>query len=364
VVSSPSGARRIAVFALALVGVAGACGDVRIYPLRYGSTDAGADIRLDTPPPPPIICPTSMVGWAKLPGIGDPTTGGAGGDAVVASTPEQLIAYAAADAPLVIQVRGLLTLTAPVEFTSNKTIYGDPETQGSGITGAGLNLTDASNIIVRNLIISKAIAGEGDAITLLRSKHVWIDHCDLSSEQAGGNYDGLADITHASDYITISWTDFHDHRDTSLVGHSENNMDEDMEHLTVTYHHNRFARVFSGPRIRFGSAHVYNNWFEEINAAGSFAVASESFARVLVEKNVFKAVATPITTSFMDANAGSAWDAENDYMQSPTPNIIAVGPRLVPPYAWAPTDTESLMALIPLCTGVGKIDDPLVIGDD
>jgi pectate lyase len=355
-------------FALALAAGAAACSDARIYPLRHGAADAGmetgADLAPDTSPPPPIRCPTSMVGWATVAGDNVlTTTGGVRGDAVVASTPEELIAYAAFDAPLVIRVRGSLTLTEPVKFTSNKTVYGDPAAPGSGVTGAGLNLTDASNIIVRNLQISKATAGEGDAITLLRSKHVWIDHCDLSSERTGGNYDGLVDITHASDYITVSWTHFHDHRETSLVGHSENNMDEDTGHLTVTYHHNLFVGVLSGPRIRFGTAHLYNNQFERIDAAGSFAIASESRAQVLVARNLFKLVAQPITTMFMDAVGGSAWDIENDYEQIGANNISQPTTAMpVPPYTYELGPTDDVPVTVPTCSGVGKIN-PLEIED-
>ena len=36
------------------------------------------------------------------------------------------------------------------------------------------------------------------------SHHVWFDHDDISDGS-----DGNLDITHASDYITISWTKFH-----------------------------------------------------------------------------------------------------------------------------------------------------------
>jgi pectate lyase len=352
----------------ALAAGAAACSDVRIYPLRHGSPDAGMDagpdVVPDTSPPPPIRCPTSMVGWATVAGENVlTTTGGARGDAVVASTAEELIAYAAFNAPLVIRVRGLLTLTEPVEFTSNKTVYGDPAVPGSGVTGAGLNLTDASNIIVRNLQISKAAAGEGDAITLLRSKHVWIDHCDLSSERTGGNYDGLVDITHASDFITVSWTQFHDHRETSLVGHSADNSVEDTDHLTVTYHHNLFVGVLSGPRIRFGTAHLYNNQFERIDVSGSFAIASESRAQVLVERNLFKLVAQPITTMYMDAIGGLAWDIENRYEQIGANNISLPTTQMPdPPYTYERDSTDTVPVTVPACAGVGKIN-PLEIED-
>ena len=66
-------------------------------------------------------------------------------------------------------------------FASNKTIIGVGA--NSGFTGAGLHLTARDNIILRNLVISKVGVGEGDAINLKRTHHVWIDHCDLSSDR-------------------------------------------------------------------------------------------------------------------------------------------------------------------------------------
>ena len=70
----------------------------------------------------------------------------------------------------------------------------------SGLTGAGLDLSYADNVIVRNLKISKVYVGEGDAITILASHNIWIDHCDLSSDRGRHHpgYDGLVDITHGS----------------------------------------------------------------------------------------------------------------------------------------------------------------------
>lgn len=74
-------------------------------------------------------------------------------------------------------------------------------------------------------------------------------------------YDGLLDITHASDFITVSNVYFHDHFKTSLVGHSDNNGDEDTGHLTVTYANNYWSNLHSrAPSLRFGTGHIFNNY--------------------------------------------------------------------------------------------------------
>ena len=120
----------------------------------------------------------------------------------------------------------MLTLTDAIKVTldkdnpnGNKTLIGLGA--NSGLTGAGLDLSYADNIIVRNLKIAKAVAGEGDAITILASHHVWIDHCDLSSDRDDTRRATTAwSTSRTAPFVTVSWTLFHDHKDTSLVGHT------------------------------------------------------------------------------------------------------------------------------------------------
>lgn len=335
--------RLFALASLAAAGVAAGagCGDARLYPLRR-DTPGGL-----------VTCPTSMVGYATMEGG---TTGGGNASPVTVTTLAEFAAHAQSEVPAVIHVDALIPLDDKIRLKSNKTIVGVGS--GSGFTGGGLDLTDASNVILRNLTIVKASGGvERDAITILRSRHVWVDHCDLSSELVGGKYDGLVDITHASDWITVSWTALHDHRDSSLIGHSEDNAAEDTGHLTVTFHHNLFARLRSGPRVRFGSLHVFNNQFQDIVDDQGFGVASESNAQTLVEQNNFQSVALPITTTYKDAYGGSAWEVTNRYVSSGANDILTTPlPPLVPPYPYTPDLIDSVSVLVGLCAGVGTID--------
>lgn len=66
---------------------------------------------------------------------------------------------------------------------------------------------------MRNLKIGQVDADNGDAIGIDESTNVWVDHCDLSGDLNAGkdDLDGLVDISHAADWITISNTYFHDH---------------------------------------------------------------------------------------------------------------------------------------------------------
>lgn len=64
----------------------------------------------------------------------------------------------------------------------------------------------------------------GDAIVINgTSKNVWIDHCELYSEDPAvqtniDKYDGLLDIRDQTGFITVSWSYFHDHQQGVLGG--------------------------------------------------------------------------------------------------------------------------------------------------
>jgi pectate lyase len=311
--------------------------DARAFPLR------------DDPAAPNVLCPTEMVGFATA---GGSTTGGGAVPPVTASTLDAFKAIAAMAGPAVIQVNGTLAFPSggQVDVASDKTIVGVGA--GSGFAGGGLNLKGSQNVIIRNLTIARATGT--DAITLQLSKNIWIDHCDLSSDldHDAGTFDGLVDVTHATDFVTVSWTRYHDHDDTGIIGHSEDNGDEDTGHLTVTYHHNLFRNVIAGPTARFGSVHVYNNDFDRVT---DHALAARSGAVMLVERNVFTQVALPITTTYKDANPGAATDVGNVVDASDGASTITATTTWVPPYGYTADSASSVPALVQACAGPGKI---------
>jgi len=61
--------------------------------------------------------------------------------------------------------------------------------------------------------ISKVLAAYGDGVTIQLSTNVWVDHCDFSGDETVGKdtYDGLVDLSHAADFVTISNNYFHNH---------------------------------------------------------------------------------------------------------------------------------------------------------
>jgi pectate lyase len=297
--------------------------------------------------PPPV---TGLEGYATVNGT---TTGGAGGATVTVTTLADLITAAGATTAQTVLVNGNFTCSADVRLSANKSIIGVGA--DSGLTGCGLNMRDVDNDIVRNMKISKVVAGNGngDAIHIDHATHLWIDHNDLSSDTTHGTdfYDGLLDITHAADYVTVSWNLLHDHIKCSLIGHSDNNAAEDTGHLRVTYHHNWFNNCDQRmPSLRFGTGHVYDNYY----VGGTTGVHSRMGAQMLVQNNVFRGVGTPIETT-KDSNVdGFVNESGNDFGGG-TNLITQTGSFTNPPYSYSLTATSSVISTVTAGAGAGKI---------
>jgi pectate lyase len=237
------------------------------------------------------------------------TTGGGGGRTVTVTSFEELKQHAESDERIVIQVSG--TISAPddheaIKVQSNKTIIGmggDAKLNKITLAVNGFNrpgetcdaddygsFTPASNVIIRNLeFIGLADFPDDsdvdpDGIRVeCHSHHVWIDH---NTFQYGA--DGATDIKRGGDMVTLSYNHYVGTAKTSLVGHSDNNGDQDEGFLNVTYHHNFFDKTETRtPRLRFGYAHVYNNYYDftmhafrigpggEIYAEGNYVASTE-----------------------------------------------------------------------------------------
>ncbi|EOD45638.1 putative pectate lyase a protein [Neofusicoccum parvum UCRNP2] len=249
------------------------------------------------------ITDTPDIGYATLNGG---TTGGAGGSTTTVSSLAQFTAAAEADGAAVIVVSGTISGGAQVRVASDKTIVG--KDSSAILDNVGLYIKGVKNVIVRNLTIRKVLAENGDAIGIQESTNVWIDHNDLSSDQDNGKdyYDGLLDVTHAADYITLSNNYLHDHYKASLVGHSDSNGSEDKGHLTVTYYKNYFQNLNSrGPSYRFGTGHVLNNYYDSV----SDGINTRQGAQLLVEGNVFVGAKKPLYST----DAGYAVATDNDF---------------------------------------------------
>lgn len=224
----------------------------------------------------------SHVGFAAN---GITLTGGAAGPTVYVGSEAELQSYSDVNAPYTIIITNSFNLTSmDTHIRNNKTVIGS---NNIVLSGGGLYLYDATNVIIRNLTIT---GSPEDGIGLHFSEHVWIDHCTITDSG-----DGAIDITQESDNVTISWCHIYysspslEHRLASLIASS----DADSGTYRTTYHHNWFGTNCQErlPSVRFGRAHIYNNYY---NAPGNnYCVRTRKEAECLVQNNFFQSVQNP-----------------------------------------------------------------------
>lgn len=237
---------------------------------------------------------TSLIGYAAVQDdAGTPymTIGGALGSTVEANSFGELQTYLGSSEPYIVTLSGKITGSENIKVSSGKTFMGI--TDSAHLQGIGLEISDARDVIVKNMKISHVTPQ--DAIEINNSKNVWIDHCDLFSDRDHGSeyYDGLLDIKNASSFITVSWSKFHDHYKSVLISSGDTQVADTS--IRVTFHHNYFYNCESRlPSIRFGKAHVFNNYYKNCGTA----INSRMGACVRIEKNYFENVGTAVMMAY------------------------------------------------------------------
>jgi pectate lyase len=309
------------------------------------------------------------------------TTGGSGGQRVHVSGLADFVQYCQTNAPMIVEVMNDIDCSPlannsggfPVDYpvgeilvNSNKTIYSrNGATIRRGTLRIGKGPNGKHNIIIRNLKFrdlwvldpSGSYDQYGwDYIGIeAASHHVWVDHCDFEQ-----SYDGMVDIKGGSDFVTVSWNIFRSQKKCNLVGASDS-ATSDRGHLNVTFHHNWYDRVEERiPRMRFGKAHVYNLYCNNLGGKG---IQSTTEAATLVE-NVY----------FLHPRAGSAPTIEAN--GGPTGTVKVVNSVIVnlpgvnvafreygaatfsfsPPYAYTLDPVADVPNIVTNHAGIGKID--------
>jgi len=310
-----------------------------------------------------ISAQPSPIGWASLNGG---TTGGGNATPVVVSTLSAFNTAAKGTTAAVIYVKGNLG-QGTATIGSNKTIIG---CSGTTPTLSGhVGFSTSTNVILRNMNIigyncappdvDVTTGGQcqngQDAVTVDKSsKNIWFDH-DAVSDGSDGNLD----ITHASDFITISYTKFFystkrsdpndtgpmGHRVCNLIGHSDSNSSEDTGHLNVTFHHDWWADnvMERMPRVRFGKVHVFNNLYTA--AGNNYAVGLGYYGNVRTENNVFQGVNVPLDIADY-SNSSSILGSSGNVFTSTTGNTTGVGTPFSPSYSYSLDATGSLASSI------------------
>ncbi|WP_040702061.1 pectate lyase family protein [Nocardiopsis ganjiahuensis] len=232
--------------------------------------------------------------------------------------------------------------------------------------GIGFKVTRSENVVFRNLAVREVSQGEGDALEVTEnSSNVWIDHNEFSSEKEGVDkdfYDGLVDIKHGSEYVTVSWNRFEDHWKTSLVGHNDT---AGSAPDRITYHHNLFSNLNSRvPLVRHADVHMLNNVFEDIDGS---AINARMGARVLVEGNHFDNVGSGETDGHDGQIQGPVgwwygspetgyWNlVDNAFVDTPHEHLESTTDFTVP-YDYEAESPEDAKASVEAGAGTGVID--------
>lgn len=225
------------------------------------------------------------------------TTGGGASEPTRVSTFAELSTALQREGPRVIIVSGTVKTTdgggRPLEIPSNTTIVGS---DSRATIYGGIAITAASNVIVRNVNIQGTWphSGPDDTVAVKNSHHVWLNHLNIWDST-----DGLLDVTRESNYVTVSWCKFwytdpdHEHRLCALIGSGGGDHPEDWGKLKVTYHHNWFADLVDQrmPRLMYGRAHVFNNYYT--STQNSYCIGVGSYGAALLENNYFQRVKNP-----------------------------------------------------------------------
>jgi len=230
---------------------------------------------------PPLIDSSKLMGWATQ---GGGTTGGGNKNPIKVSSMSALNKEAGGSGAKVIHVSGKLSGTLKVG--SNKTIIGMPGTEiKSG--GNALNLKGSKNVIIKNIAFYGKPDGSADTVLIHGGSRIWLDHVELVD---GG--DGMLDIVHGSNYITISWSKFRytkqtGHQNASLISHSDKAGDSGK--MKISFHHNWWAENIAErqPRVRFGQVHIFNNLYVATQGFTSYAIRAGYKANILSERNIF-----------------------------------------------------------------------------
>lgn len=196
-----------------------------------------------------------------------------------------------------------------IENANNASSYVTIEGVGNDAVanGWGVRLKSASNVEVSNLGFMNCNSTAGDNVGMQQDNdHIWVHNCDLFYGNAGSDADQIkgdgALDNKSSTYITLSYNHFWDNGKASLLGLSEGTTTG----LYITYHHNWFDHSDSRhPRVRYYSAHIYNNYYDGNSKYGAGSTEGSS---LFVEGNYFRNSKHPMMTSLQGTDI---WDESN-----------------------------------------------------
>lgn len=263
-----------------------------------------------------------------------------------------------------------------LRLPSNTTLIG--VRSGAGFANGMLVADGVEQLILRHLHFSDAYDhfpawdpldgsqgewnSEYDNLRLRAARQVWVDHCrfddgarpDTLEPVVFGRrvqrHDGLLDVTHGADRITLSWNHFRQHDKSLLIGNSDKQLG-DAGLLRVTLHHNRFEGLRERqPRVRFGQVHVLNNLYE-LRGDGdypfAYALGIGLHSQILSQGNVFEGPAQ--AARLLRVFKGERFLDEGSQLNDAPLDLAAAFPQLRP-VDWRPPYTlavEPALGLAP-----------------
>ncbi|WP_139259144.1 T9SS type A sorting domain-containing protein [Fibrobacter sp. UWH6] len=190
-----------------------------------------------------------------------------------------------------------------IDLGSSEDSYVTIEGIGEDATanGWGIRIKNAQNVEVRNMGVMNVNSSEGDNIGLQQNdQYIWIHNNDMFYGDAGSDADqvkgdGALDCK-KSTYVTFSYNHFWDNGKSNLLGLSEGTTDG----YYITYHHNWYDHSDSRhPRVRYYSAHVYNNYYD---GNAKYGAGSTLGSSVFMEGNYFRNCKFPMLTSMQGSD--------------------------------------------------------------
>ena len=284
---------------------------------------------------------------------------------MTATTYAQLKMFAESATPYVILVQGTISNGAnggQINVKSDKSIVGVGTT--ALLSGVGLNISSANNIIVQNMRITmtgvttrvdtagvysstgdeglpQILVNGGDAISIQgTSKNIWIDHCEFFSEDPAVQtnidlYDGLID--------TKAQTE------VGLVGASDTDLFADRK---ITYHHNYYRNTkLRMPMYRGATGHFFNNYL--VGATDASEIRAGTCLRM--EKNYYEALHFSIYTP---SDSPGMTERIDNIEVSRTARAYPANCVADIPYVYSnvlTSTTADVKTVVPAGAGVGKL---------
>lgn len=226
-----------------------------------------------------------------------------------------------------------------------------------------------------------------DAISIVTSRAVWIDHCTFSdgahedsaeptpfSGKHVQRHDGLIDIEDGADAITLSYNVFRRHDKTSLIGSGDGgdkgneNFERGRERITF------FANLWEdstqrAPLARWGSFHLLNNVYRGDAMAADYPlhyfIGAGTGSSILSEANVFEPTggsATSLKSRLVSPSGGAEFhDASSWLLGDPLLGLdtLAGGSATLgwsPPYSYQTGISAAVVsAHVDANAGAGKL---------